>query len=281
MVSYDLPYFDQIIERLEALPDSSLARAFERHVHWGYFSSPETADDSVEHYVAAAEELTRRMCEAAGMRDDLTILDVGCGFGGTVDHLNAHLSGCELVGLNIDARQLDRARDLVQPRAENTVSFVEGDACSLPFEDGHFDTVLAIECAFHFRSRKQFFREVRRVSKPGASLVLSDFILNDDRIAELGKWLEVNNAPSNPFYGSNRIPPSSGSYTRIAKGAGMRLTLDEDITANTLPTYAAMRRLYREAGLDDGVESTTYLEELARRDFVRYHVLRFACASPE
>ena len=90
-----------------------------------------------------------------------------------------------------------------------------------------------------------------------------------------------NNAPSNPFYGSNRIPPSSGSYTRIAKGAGMRLTLDEDITANTLPTYAAMRRLYREAGLDDGVESTTYLEELARREFVRYHVLRFACASPE
>ena len=151
-MNYDLPYFDQIIERLEALPDSSLARAFERHVHWGYFASPETADDSVERYVAAAEELTRRMCDAAGVADGLTILDVGCGFGGTIDHLNAHLTGCELVGLNIDARQLDRARDLVQPRAENTVSFVEGDACSLPFEDGRFDAVLAVECAFHFWS---------------------------------------------------------------------------------------------------------------------------------
>jgi SAM-dependent methyltransferase len=280
-VNYDLPYFDQIIERLEALPDSSLARAFERHVHWGYFASPQTADDTVERYVAAAEELTKRMCAAAGVGDGLAILDVGCGFGGTVDHLNVHLSGCDLVGLNIDARQLDRARDLVQPRAENAVTFVEGDACSLPFEDGRFDVVLAIECAFHFRSRKQFFREVRRVAKPDTTLVLSDFILNDDRIAELGKWLKANDAPSNPFYGTNRIPPSSGSYARIAKGAGMRLTLDEDITANTLPTYAAMRRLYREAGLDDGVESTTYLEELARRDFVRYHVLRFACASPE
>ena len=83
-----------IIERLEALPDSSLARAFERHVHWGYFASPETADDSVERYVAAAEELTRRMCEAAGVADGLNILDVGCGFGGTIDHLNAHLATC-------------------------------------------------------------------------------------------------------------------------------------------------------------------------------------------
>ena len=280
-MKFDLPYFDQILERLKTLPDSSLARAFERHVHWGYFASPQTADDTVECYVAAAEELTRRMCEAAGVADGQTILDMGCGFGGTIDHLNQHLSGGELVGLNIDARQLARARDLVQPRSGNTVSFVEGDACALPFEDGRFDVVLAIECAFHFRSRKQFFREVRRVSKPGATLVLSDFILNDERIAALGQWLETNDAPSNAFYGSNRLPPASGSYARIAQSAGMRLTLDEDITANTLPTYAAMHRLYREAGLDDGVESTTYLEALARRDFVRYHVLGFACTPPE
>jgi ubiquinone/menaquinone biosynthesis C-methylase UbiE len=276
MPQFDLPYFDQIIERLDALPDSSLARTLERHVHWGYFASPETADDSPEGYAVAAEELTRRMCEVAGVADGRSILDVGCGFGGTTAHLNEHLTGCELTGLNVDPRQLERARELVHPRAGNQVTFVEGDACSLPFEADRFDVVLAVECVFHFRSRKKFFGEVRRVARSGAPLVLSDFIVDEARLAELGQWMAANPAPTSPFYGSNGVPPTTGTYARIAEGAGMRLTTDQDITAHTLPTYPAMRRLYHEAGLSDGVEATDYLEQLARLGFVQYHVLAFS-----
>ncbi len=93
------------------------------------------------------------------MVDGARILDVGCGFGGTIDHLDERLDGCELVGLNIDRRQLARARALVTPRRDNTVDFVAGDACRLPFADASFDFLSAVECAFHFPSRKQFFRE--------------------------------------------------------------------------------------------------------------------------
>jgi ubiquinone/menaquinone biosynthesis C-methylase UbiE len=270
-----LPYFDQILERLETLPDSSLARSFERHVHWGYYASPEAADDSAECYVAAAEELTRRICDAAGIDDGMTILDVGCGFGGTIAYLNERLSGCDLVGLDVDPRQLDRARDLVRPRTGNKVSLIEGDACALPFEGGLFDVILAVECIFHFRSRKSFFREVKRVSKPGASLALSDFILNADRLSALGEWMTANTRPENSFYGSNATPPTSGAYARVSEREGHCLTKDDDITASTLPTYPAMRRLYLEAALPDGVESTNYLEQLALLGFVQYHLLCF------
>lgn len=275
MPSFELPYFDRILEHMKAAPSSDLARAFERNVHWGYFAAPDAADGSVEGYVAAAEALTTRMCDAAEVGDNMAILDVGCGFGGTIHHLNDSVAHCDLVGLNVDARQLERARRIVTAARENRVEFVEGDACELPFADAHFDRVLAVECIFHFQSRRKFFREVGRVLKPGGRLVLSDFVLNDERLADLGAWMNANAAPSSPYYGENRVPPTGGRYERLGRQSQLPRLSDEDITAQTLPTYPAMRHIYREAGLPDAVESTTYLEGLAVGGFVQYRILSF------
>jgi hypothetical protein len=33
----DLPYFDAILRVFDEHPDSEVATAFRRHVHWGYF----------------------------------------------------------------------------------------------------------------------------------------------------------------------------------------------------------------------------------------------------
>jgi ubiquinone/menaquinone biosynthesis C-methylase UbiE len=50
-----------------------------------------------------------------------------------------------------------RAAAVVLPRPGNAVHFVHGDACRLPFASAVFDRVLAVECIFHFPSRRQFF----------------------------------------------------------------------------------------------------------------------------
>ncbi|HEY6391254.1 MAG TPA: hypothetical protein VIX89_08255, partial [Bryobacteraceae bacterium] len=80
-MTFDLPYFDEIIDRLARSPDSSLSRAVQRHVHWGLFSAPYTDDDSLTGFLVAAEAMTERVCAAARVRSGLHILDVGCGFG--------------------------------------------------------------------------------------------------------------------------------------------------------------------------------------------------------
>ena len=56
------------------------------------------------------------MCDVAEIRDGMRIIDVGCGFGGTIASLNERFSELELVGVNIDSRQLERATDMVQLR---------------------------------------------------------------------------------------------------------------------------------------------------------------------
>lgn len=280
MPDFDLPYFDQIIARFDEQPDSELAHAFRRHVHWGCFDPDADVDDSLDQYVVAAEEMTRRICDAGRVGDGQRILDVGCGFGGTVDHLNQRFDGVTLVGLNIDGRQLARARQLVEARPGNTVSFVQADACRLPFPDDSFDAVTAVECAFHFPSRKRFFQEVARVTRPGATLSLSDFVLGDGGFGELGAWKTANQQDESDFYGANAKPLTSAGYERMAKGSGLAPLLDADITTETLPTYPALRRIYREAGLPDGVQATDELEEIARRGFVEYHILAFASPNP-
>lgn len=108
---------------------------------------------------------------ASGQR----LLDVGCGFGGTIEQINTEYSAMRLAGLNIDLRQLVAAEAQTKAVNGNHMSWVAADACELPFEDNSFDRVLAVECIFHFSSRERFLGEAAHVLRPGGYLALSDF----------------------------------------------------------------------------------------------------------
>jgi ubiquinone/menaquinone biosynthesis C-methylase UbiE len=269
-----LPYFDEIIRRFAEDPDGEIATAFARHVHWGYYDAGDTGpDDTLAGYLQAAEAMTREVCALAGVGAGQRVLDVGCGFGGTIAHLDDAVDGVALVGLNIDGRQLEQAARTVRPRPGNSVAFVQGDATALPFPDDSFDTVLAIECAFHFPSRKRFLAEVRRVLRPGGRAVVSDFLRGDASVHEVATT--IGPAVDDPFYGANAAPVTAGRYHRMATAAGFELTVDRDITEATLPTYPSLRRLYARAGLISGVQATDQLERVARAGLVQYHLLAF------
>jgi ubiquinone/menaquinone biosynthesis C-methylase UbiE len=134
-----------------------------RHVHWGYWGPQDVPDGSLTDFAAATERLTERICEIAAIRDGDAVLDVGCGFGGTISSLNERYSGLSLTGLNIDSRQIAVAKGRTAAAPGNRVEFVMGDACRMPFADASFNVLLAVECIFHFASRERFFDEARRV----------------------------------------------------------------------------------------------------------------------
>jgi len=288
-ISETVPYFDVLFDKIGANRD--VADTFGLNVHWGYWSDPETADGSARDFAAAAREMTRRVYAHAGLQNGMRVLDVGCGFGGTIFEINEHFSDMELVGLNIDPRQLERARQCVLPKNGNRITFVEGDACALPFSErpdpgtgiaAGFDAVLAVECIFHFPSRPRFFGEARRVLKPGGRLVISDF---------------VPHGPSLPWFVRAAIPmaetmrkvygPNKGIMTRsmcrtLGLWSGFRGMTVEDITRNTLPSYVAVERLHQgstDPNRDDQIAALRFLRTMSERAWLRYLILAFRAGS--
>jgi SAM-dependent methyltransferase len=274
-----LPYFDFLLDLLAA-NNSGIEKAFGRHVHWGYWAEPARAPCNDDDYAAAAERLTLELCAAAGITDGEHVLDAGCGFGGSLALLNERFERMALTGLNIDARQLDRARRLVVARAGNTVRFDEGDACVLPYPDESFDRILAVECVFHFPSREQFFREALRTLRPGGTLTLTDFV--PARLARPVVRLatEFPALARFQYFGPCNLHYTIQDYRSLGSRTGFTALVERDISRQTLPTYGYLKELVRRSDLPATIRKSAaallnVMRLASRTGLLNYYVLAY------
>jgi SAM-dependent methyltransferase len=90
------------------------------------------------------------------------VLDLGCRSGALTRHF---LDGNSVVGLDVDAAALEKARTLgIEPVQANVEE-------RLPFDDASFDAVVAGELFEHLRFPDALVAEIERVLRPEAVLV--------------------------------------------------------------------------------------------------------------
>ena len=102
-----------------------------------------------------------------------TVLDVGCGGGRTVSKLAAMAAQGKVYGVDysdesVAATKRTNARWIELGRVE----IRHGSVSELPFPDGMFDLVTAVETHFWWPNLPGDMREVFRVTKPGGMLAL-------------------------------------------------------------------------------------------------------------
>jgi ubiquinone/menaquinone biosynthesis C-methylase UbiE len=115
-----------------------------------------------------AEEFYKRLDIAPGTK----LLDVGCGAGQLA--LIAARAGAHVVGCDIATNWLEQARD----RATNEgleVTFEEGDAEALPYDDAQFDVVASLVGAMFAPRPDRVAAEMTRVCKPGGRIVMANW----------------------------------------------------------------------------------------------------------
>ena len=270
-----MPYFDLLLhERREG---GETGQLWDQQVHWGYWEHPEKADGTRADYVAAMRQMDAELLKAGKVADGQRVLDVGCGFGGTIQRINAENCDMHLTGLNIDPRQLAAAEAQTTAVASNTIDWIEADACQLPFDADSFDRVLAVECIFHFPSRERFLAEAARVLKPGGYVAVSDFVPSMSLLAKTPFWVAIRHRIEKS-YGTLGSIPLLG-YRSMGKRAGLELAANRNIRRNTSPTYPFLINFFREQGSADAkktlVVGTRWIKWLSRFGLIQYRVYTF------
>jgi len=102
------------------------------------------------------------------------VLDVGCGPGAITLGLAEAVVPGEVVGIDMQQSQVQRARDLATERGIANVHFEVGDAYRLPFPDRAFDAVFAHTVLMHLGEPVRALAEMRRVLRPGGIVGVRD-----------------------------------------------------------------------------------------------------------
>lgn len=113
-----------------------------------------------------------------GLRDGMSVLELGSGPGFITGQLLDLLPTSQLTCVEVDAAFVKQAEQHVQDKAGGRVQFVEGSVMDMPLESDQFDFAYARLLFQHLSDPAGAVKEIWRVLKPGGRLVVYD--IDDD-----------------------------------------------------------------------------------------------------
>jgi ubiquinone/menaquinone biosynthesis C-methylase UbiE len=225
------PTPDQMADFYSAM-GSLLQMAWGDNFHFGYWEGPGDTSSVEEATDRFTDLLTGRLRVGPGDR----VLDVGCGVGKPAVRL-ASATGATVLGITVSAEQVEQGNERARAAAlSERVSFQYADAMDLPFEDGSFDAVLALESIMHM-DRPAALREVARVLRPGGRLALTDLIPPAGAAGDAGPGGGTAERPGGIDIASLT---HSDDWPGLTADAGLVLDEVTDVSANIEGTFQRM-----------------------------------------
>ena len=169
-----------------------------------------------DEFHVGGREATQELATQMELRPGLRLLDAGSGIGGPARYFAAE-HGCLVTGIDLTEEFVSVARSLTQrTKLDHVAEFRHGSALSMPFENASFDRAYTIHVCMNVADKPGFFREVRRVLKPGGLFAIFDLM----RIGEGPIRYPVPWAPTEETSFVSHV----GDYRDVLSAAGFHVT---------------------------------------------------------
>lgn len=135
-----------------------------------------TALRGVDQFHLGGHLATAALLDGLDLRSDADVLDVGCGIGGVARDIRSRFS-CAVTAIDLTPSFVSAAKalsDRVGMGAE--IQFDTGDALDMPYENERFDAVVVVHVGMNIPDKARLVAELRRVTKPGAIIVIYDIV---------------------------------------------------------------------------------------------------------
>lgn len=105
-------------------------------------------------------------------KDEMKMLDIGCGGGATLTRLLKRSFNSMVYGIDISHESVAKARKVNRKYLDKQVFIQTGSAAKLPWNDNTFDVVTAVETVYFWPNIEKCFSEVKRVLKPDGQFAI-------------------------------------------------------------------------------------------------------------